>query len=118
MYNANAVVALQDSRAILESTKLELLQAQMQNASLDAENNELGRLCEHYAQLAKEQEDEFRKIENELKKELDSAVELTEKQNALTITLESKVSVVSAAVVAVVVVAIVVVVAVVTMCVS
>ena len=46
----------------------------------------------HLDEASREAEAEFAKKEGQLQRELDSAVELAEKQNALTITLESKVT--------------------------
>jgi uncharacterized protein YPO0396 len=91
LFNANAVITLQDTKAALESTRCELLETQMINKNIEAENFELRRILEQQTHSYRSHEEEFQQVETELRSELNAAVELAEKQNALTVTLESKV---------------------------
>jgi uncharacterized protein YPO0396 len=82
---------LQDTKATLEATRCELLETQMINKNIEAENFELRRLCEQQKVAYRSHEEEYQRVEVDLREELNAAVELAEKQNALTVTLESKV---------------------------
>lgn len=91
MHNAAAVVALQEANVRGSELRAELLNNQMQVSTLQADNDELRNSLDGLHEATTGRHDEFTKLEGQLREELESAVELAEKQNALTITLESKV---------------------------
>lgn len=91
MYNANAVVTMQNLKAELEDYKAQLLQFRMRNNDLLAEIEELRREV-HQAQTEISCQKSHREsAESGLQQDLDSAIDLTEKQNSLILTLEKQV---------------------------
>ncbi len=92
MHNSAAVISLHETQLTLEDTRMHYQQCQRNEAALTTENKDLLRILDNLKYQLQQCEGNFASTESELRNELDSAVELIEKQNALTITLEAKVT--------------------------
>lgn len=90
VHNASAVIALTEHKRLLHAANTQLLDIQVTNTHIVAENTELRRLLEQHTHSSAQSIQEQQRIEGQLRVELNEAVELAERQKALTETLEAK----------------------------
>jgi hypothetical protein len=88
--NASSVMGAQAVGAELSENKSQVMELHAQLSAATAENAELRGNLNNLESLFQSKDEETSNTEKELRNELDSAVELVEKQNALTATLEAK----------------------------
>lgn len=91
MYNSNAVLSLQEITHELNKTQEDYETLKTEYNSYVSENESLKSSIQDIQRHLSQRESNFAEVEEILRTDLDGAAELSEKQNLLMITLETKV---------------------------
>ena len=91
MHNANAVINLLEMKSNYDQLHNGYQMLEKEYLNMKSEIGKSKQLNDDVRSDAARRDEQYRRAMDDLQRELDSATELAEKQNALTITLEAKV---------------------------